>query len=200
MWPATVRHRKHHDNLIGPWRAAASMVVCRQVQKPRLVAPGLRKPSVGAGGHIERAPGVSRRPRSTSPDDKSVTHYGRGTPMAGAPCRISPALVHSVNFTSPTSINAGVFILPEGGRSIVFIPPCSLDFGVRQSGWIACREGPVKRASGNQCAQCGAGLIAPEWSEHFPDHRIRNVWSCEACGYQFENTVYWSARELVDAE
>jgi chromosome partitioning protein len=44
----------------------------------------------------------------------------------------------------------------------------------------------------NQCAQCGAGLIAPEWSEHLPDHRIRNVWSCEACGYQFEHTVYSS--------
>ena len=51
-----------------------------------------------------------------------------------------------------------------------------------------------------QCAQCGAGLIGPEWSEHFPDHRIRNVWSCEACGYQFEHTVYSSARELVGAD
>ena len=51
-----------------------------------------------------------------------------------------------------------------------------------------------------QCARCGAGLIAPEWSEHFPDHRIRNVWSCEACGYQFEHTVYSSARELVGAD
>jgi len=44
----------------------------------------------------------------------------------------------------------------------------------------------------NQCAQCGAVLIAPQWSEHLPDHRIRNVWSCEACGYQFEHTVYSS--------
>jgi hypothetical protein len=61
-------------------------------------------------------------------------------------------------------------------------------------------EGPVKKISGNQCAQCGAVLIAPEWSEHFPDNRIRNVWSCEACGYEFENTVYWSRRVLVDAE
>jgi chromosome partitioning protein len=44
----------------------------------------------------------------------------------------------------------------------------------------------------NQCAQCGAGLIAPKWSEDFPDHRIRSVWSCEACGYQFESIVYSS--------
>jgi ribosomal protein L37AE/L43A len=51
------------------------------------------------------------------------------------------------------------------------------------------------------CAQCGANLIEPEWSEHFPDHRIRNVWSCGACGYQFEDTVYLSSRrELADAE
>jgi DNA-directed RNA polymerase subunit M/transcription elongation factor TFIIS len=53
------------------------------------------------------------------------------------------------------------------------------------------------KPSGNKCAQCGAILIAPEWSEH---HRIRNVWLCEACGYEFEDTVYWSRRELVDAE
>jgi hypothetical protein len=98
-------------------------------------------------------------------------------------------------------LNAGSFILPEAGRSTVFIPPWSLDFGMaRQSQRVACWEGPVKRNSGNQCAQCGAVLIAPEWSEHFPNNRSRNVWSCEACGYEFEDTVYWSARELVDAE
>jgi ribosomal protein L37AE/L43A len=57
----------------------------------------------------------------------------------------------------------------------------------------------VNRVLVNQCAQCGADLIEPEWSERFPDHRIRNVWSCKACGYQFEDTVYYSARELVDA-
>ena len=51
----------------------------------------------------------------------------------------------------------------------------------------------------NECAQCGANLIEPEWSEHFPGHRIRNVWSCDACGYEFEDTVYYSARELADA-
>ena len=61
-------------------------------------------------------------------------------------------------------------------------------------------EGLVKATLHNQCAQCGAALNEPEWSEHFPDHRIRNVWSCQACGYEFEDTVYWSARELVDAE
>jgi ribosomal protein S27AE len=44
-----------------------------------------------------------------------------------------------------------------------------------------------------KCAQCGADVIAAEWSEHLPDRRVRNVWSCESCGYQFEDTVYLPA-------
>ena len=55
-------------------------------------------------------------------------------------------------------------------------------------------KGPVA-----QCAQCGAAIIAPERSEHRSERCIRNVWSCEACGYQFEHTVRLSARQLADA-
>jgi ribosomal protein L37AE/L43A len=50
----------------------------------------------------------------------------------------------------------------------------------------------VNRVAGNECAQCGADIIAPDWSEHLSDHCVRNVWSCEDCGYQFEDTVYLS--------
>ena len=57
----------------------------------------------------------------------------------------------------------------------------------------------VNGMSVKQCAQCGANLIAAEWSEHLSDHCVRNVWSCDACGYQFEDTVYLSAREAADA-
>jgi hypothetical protein len=57
----------------------------------------------------------------------------------------------------------------------------------------------VTRVIGNQCAQCRADIIAPEWSEHLSDSCIRHVWSCEACGYQFEDTVYLS-REFTDAD
>jgi ribosomal protein L37AE/L43A len=46
----------------------------------------------------------------------------------------------------------------------------------------------------SECAQCGAEMIAPKWSEHLSDHCVRNVWSCEACGYQFEDLVYLSAQ------
>jgi len=44
-----------------------------------------------------------------------------------------------------------------------------------------------------KCAQCGADMIAPEWSEHVSDRRVRNFWSCEGCGYRFEDAVYFSS-------
>jgi ribosomal protein L37AE/L43A len=47
-----------------------------------------------------------------------------------------------------------------------------------------------------ECAQCGGAIVAPEWSEYCSERRIRNVWSCEACGYRFENTVYFSAPNI----
>ena len=49
-----------------------------------------------------------------------------------------------------------------------------------------------------QCAQCGAAIIAPEWSGHLSDDRVRNVWSCEDCGYEFEHTIHLPARQLAD--
>ena len=39
------------------------------------------------------------------------------------------------------------------------------------------------------CAQCGAKLIAPAWSEYFSAGRVRHFWSCDACKYEFEMTV-----------
>ena len=52
----------------------------------------------------------------------------------------------------------------------------------------------------NQCAQCRADIIAPEWSEHLSNDGVRNVWSCGDCGYQFEHTIYLSARQLADVD
>jgi ribosomal protein L37AE/L43A len=49
-----------------------------------------------------------------------------------------------------------------------------------------------------QCAQCGAAIVAPHWSECLSDHRVRNVWSCEDCGYEFEHTIYLPTRRLAD--
>jgi ribosomal protein L37AE/L43A len=42
------------------------------------------------------------------------------------------------------------------------------------------------------CAQCGDALVAPEWSEHVNERCVRHLWSCEACGYEFETSIYLS--------
>jgi len=47
--------------------------------------------------------------------------------------------------------------------------------------------------SKNNCPQCSEALLAPEWSEYVTDRCVRHSWSCEACGYQFETAVYFSA-------
>jgi hypothetical protein len=56
----------------------------------------------------------------------------------------------------------------------------------------------VNSLFGNQCVQCSTDIIAPEWSEHLSDQCVRHVWSCDACGYQFENTVQLSKEETVE--
>jgi hypothetical protein len=39
------------------------------------------------------------------------------------------------------------------------------------------------------CAQCGRTLFGPDWSERLDDCRIRHLWCCTACDYQFETLV-----------
>jgi len=34
-------------------------------------------------------------------------------------------------------------------------------------------------------------LLAPEWSEYLDDRRVRHLWCCDACGYEFETEVYY---------
>ena len=46
----------------------------------------------------------------------------------------------------------------------------------------------------NECAQCGHLLIAPAWSEHLSEHRVRHLWNCDACGYSYETIVYLAVR------
>lgn len=43
----------------------------------------------------------------------------------------------------------------------------------------------------NLCSQCGAALIAPIWAEHLNERHVRNLWCCDACGYQFETSAYF---------
>ena len=43
------------------------------------------------------------------------------------------------------------------------------------------------------CAQCGKTLFAPEWSEHLSDSRVRYVWACDGCDYEFDTLVCFPA-------
>jgi hypothetical protein len=45
----------------------------------------------------------------------------------------------------------------------------------------------------NECAQCGARLYVPEWSEYLDAGRVRHLWRCEACDYAFETTIRFAA-------
>ena len=40
-----------------------------------------------------------------------------------------------------------------------------------------------------ECAQCGERIFAPDWSEYLDDQRVRHLWVCQACDYQFETLV-----------
>jgi len=42
-----------------------------------------------------------------------------------------------------------------------------------------------------RCAQCGSTLVVPEWSERLGERCVRYLWSCDACGYGFETSVYF---------
>lgn len=47
------------------------------------------------------------------------------------------------------------------------------------------------------CAQCGEALLAPEWSEYVNERCVRHVWSCDACGYEFETSVYLTLKSAA---
>jgi uncharacterized protein with PIN domain len=53
--------------------------------------------------------------------------------------------------------------------------------------------------SKNICPQCGARLLAPDWSEHVNERCVRHTWSCEACGHGFETAVFFPALEKTAA-
>jgi ribosomal protein L37AE/L43A len=53
----------------------------------------------------------------------------------------------------------------------------------------------LKMNGGNICLQCNTLLFAPEWSEAVNENRVKHVWSCDACGYHFETTVYYPTAE-----
>jgi ribosomal protein L37AE/L43A len=40
------------------------------------------------------------------------------------------------------------------------------------------------------CPNCSAYIIAAIWSGSVSERCVRNVWSCEACGFEFETAAY----------
>jgi uncharacterized protein with PIN domain len=49
----------------------------------------------------------------------------------------------------------------------------------------------------NRCPQCNDWLLAPDWSEYLNQRCVRHTWSCEACGYAFETSVFFAEAEAA---
>ena len=49
----------------------------------------------------------------------------------------------------------------------------------------------------NRCPQCNEWLLAPDWSEYLSQRCVRHTWSCEACGYAFETSVFFAEAEAA---
>jgi len=47
------------------------------------------------------------------------------------------------------------------------------------------------------CPNCGAYIYAATWSERVSEVRIRNVWSCDGCGCEYETSAYLSAETPI---
>lgn len=75
--------------------------------------------------------------------------------------------------------------------------------GVMQEGMMALLTDTARSRlvtyEKNTCPQCSAWLLAPDWSEHLSERRVRHTWSCETCGYGFETTVFFPALHDVAA-
>lgn len=48
------------------------------------------------------------------------------------------------------------------------------------------------------CAQCGAHLIAPVWSEFMDEQRVRHLWNCDDCKYIFETLVMFCSSDALE--
>ena len=62
--------------------------------------------------------------------------------------------------------------------------------------WNFARTDPLislAHARRSKCAQCGEQLFVPEWSEYLDSRRVRHLWHCEHCGYNFETTIRFAA-------
>jgi len=48
------------------------------------------------------------------------------------------------------------------------------------------------------CPNCAAYIVAATWSERVSERCVRNVWSCESCGFEFETSAYFSVERTAN--
>ena len=48
------------------------------------------------------------------------------------------------------------------------------------------------------CAQCGAQLKGPAWSEPVNQRQVRHLWNCGDCGYVFETMVFFCVEDVAE--
>jgi ribosomal protein L37AE/L43A len=46
------------------------------------------------------------------------------------------------------------------------------------------------------CPNCAAYIIAATWSEQVSERCVRDVWSCESCGFEFETSAYFPVQRI----
>jgi hypothetical protein len=45
------------------------------------------------------------------------------------------------------------------------------------------------------CPKCAAYVVAATWSERVSDRCVRNVWSCDVCGFEFETAATFVVKQ-----
>jgi len=48
------------------------------------------------------------------------------------------------------------------------------------------------------CPNCSSYIIAAAWSERVSERCVRNGWSCETCGSEWETAAYFSVRRTTN--
>ena len=79
----------------------------------------------------------------------------------------------------------------ESWHNLLSSRATSSRYGQRNEGGCHDNDTPNRRSSfGTNCAHCGHGLIAPEWTEYRDEPRcIHHVWRCWNCDYCFDSAV-----------
>jgi uncharacterized protein with PIN domain len=67
-----------------------------------------------------------------------------------------------------------------------------------QATWRLSASG-ASRFGRQRCPRCDHLLVAPDFSEHVCEQTIRHLWSCEACGTEFNTEVSFRRSDVLHA-